>query len=199
MVEEYHTLERRREAVQACWRQLQESDLLSVLREIYETFKWEYKEMLDWHEEESAIKIRYSWTEDDLWYMWHEFGLKGSESGIVLWCCIDFSERMLSNPDFQQIGSGIWYKKKANFDFETLIDPDTITKNELIECVQYILNLKLDGLSQYSKERKKPSIVPSPPEEHATEEEEKTEKPKKEEPIRKKEPTKKGFFKKLFG
>ena len=193
MVEEYHTLERRREAVQACWRQLQESDLLSVLREIYETFKWEYKEKLDWHEEESAIKIRYGLYEDDLWYMWHELGLKGSESGIVLWCCIDFSERMLSNPDFQQIGSGIWYKKKANFDFETLIDPDTITKNELIECVQYILNL------QYSKERKKPSIVPSPPEEHATEEQEKIEKPMKEEPIRKKEPTKKGFLKKLFG
>lgn len=189
MIEEYHTLERRREAVQACWRQLQESDLLSVLREIYETFEWDYKEKLDWHEEESAIKIRYGWTEDDLWYLWHELGLKGSESGIVLWCRINFSERMLSNPDFQRIGSEIWYEKEANFDFETLVDPDKITKNDLIECFQYFL--KNDG-SQYSRERKKPSIAPSPPEEHVTEEGEKTEKPKKEEP-------KKGFLKKLFG
>ncbi|NMG83840.1 MAG: hypothetical protein GIS02_06570 [Methanosarcinales archaeon] len=74
-----------------------------------------------------------------------------------------------------------------------MIDPDRITKNDLIECFQYIL--KSDG-HQYSKERKKPSIAPSPPEEHVEEhvivEEEKTEKPKKE------EPKKKGFLKKLF-
>jgi len=146
--EDWRELKEKKEKTLNRWKQL--DNLISALREIYNTYKWKYKDELDWKDEEGLIRIQCAkggW--ENIWHLWTEFGLEGSEFGILLWCTMEFSLEMMASPDFQRVGKELWYERKEKFDFKTIITPDLLNEDVLGECIQYII-----------EEKKKPSIVP---------------------------------------
>ncbi len=147
--ESWKEIEEKKEMTLNYWKQIE--NLIPVLKRIYDAYKWEYKDELEWKEGDVFITISHAkggW--DNIWNMWHEFGLKGSEYGIIVYCSMEFSFDMLGSDDFQRIGSGIWYERKEKYDCKTIITSDLLTENVLDECIQYII-----------KGEKRPSIAPS--------------------------------------
>jgi hypothetical protein len=128
----------RNEAALECWRQFRKSNLTSLLRQVYETYKsWPgYEERLDWKEGETEIVIRVGTGGDVPFYQWNELSLEGTELGVVLSCQKKLSNKL--NSRMKDWAFESWTARARVFGFRTLIDIRDASEDDLLECFEYI-------------------------------------------------------------